>query len=89
MTVWDILNQFTNLNFTLIVNDVVSGEELYCGDAVEVKYTDVGSLIVVSMEPPKHAYEVILNVEVGLETLYLEDDYTIEEELEWQNQIRA
>lgn len=89
MTVWNILNQFTSLNFILIVHDIISGEDLYCGEAADVRYTDVGSLIVVSMNPPRRAYEVTLNVEVGLETLYLEDDYTIEEELEWQNQIKG
>lgn len=89
MTVWDILNQFTNLDFTLIIYDVISKEELYYGGAAKVFYDDIGRLIVVAIQPPRRAYEVILNVAADQEVLELDDNYNIVEELEWQNQIRA
>lgn len=64
MTVWDIVNQFTHLDFTLIVLDVVTDYEYYNGPASEVDDDAVGGVPVVAMEPPLKAGEVILYIDL-------------------------
>ena len=76
MTVWDIVNQFTDDNFTLIVFDLATETELYHGDAGDVYYDEVGELPVVSVDPPARAWEVTLNVDTGVQTLKYNEEYT-------------
>lgn len=75
MTVWDIVQQFTDDDFTLVVFDLATETELYNGPAYDV-YDDVaGSHLVVSMDPPRQALEVVLNVDTSDE-----DEFEIKEE---------
>lgn len=64
MTICDIVNQFTHLNFNLIVRDLVTNEEYYNGSATAVCYDPVGDFPVVAMEPPRKAGEVILYIDI-------------------------
>ena len=66
MTVWDIIEQFTDDGFTLIVYDIDSGEELYNGPAHDVYFEDAAGLEVVSIDPPEHAWEITLNVDLSM-----------------------
>ena len=66
MTVQDIIDTFTDDDFTLIVYDLHSDTELYNGDASDVwKDDDIASLEVVSIDPPEKAWEIVLNVNVS------------------------
>ena len=64
MTVWDIVQQFTHMHFNLIVLDVESDEEYYDGIAQYVEDDPAGNFLVAAMEPPLHANEVILYVDI-------------------------
>lgn len=65
MSVRNIVRQFTNSNFTLIVHDCgYYGDNIYNGPAKEVFDDPVADYPVVAMEPPKRANEVILYVDV-------------------------
>lgn len=64
MTVWQIVNQFTSLDFNLVVIDVGYYGELYRGPANDVIDDPVASYSVIAMEPPRCAREVILHVDV-------------------------
>lgn len=66
MTVQDIVDTFTDDDFTLIVYDLNSDTELYNGYASDVwKDDDISSLEVVSIDPPEKAWEIVLNVNVS------------------------
>lgn len=69
MTVNDIVDQFTHDDFTLIIYDLATEEEIYNGPAGEVYFDPIGDLEVVSMDPPDRAWVVTLNVETT------DDDY--------------
>lgn len=64
MTVCDIINQFTHTDFTLVVLDVATDYEYYNGRADEVCDDPVGGFPVVAIEPPIHAGEVILYIDL-------------------------
>jgi hypothetical protein len=64
MSVRDIVDQFTNRDFTLIVVDSGYYAELYNGSASEVYDDPVGLYPVVAIEPPERAKEVVLFVDV-------------------------
>lgn len=64
MTICDIVNQFTHLNFNLIVRDLVTNEEYYNGSVAAVCYDPVGDFPVAAMEPPRKAGEVILYIDI-------------------------
>ena len=63
MTVSEIIEQFTDDGFTLIIYDLTSEREIYNGPASEVYLEDVGDLEVMSIDPPEKAWEITLNVE--------------------------
>lgn len=75
MTVWEIVNQFTDTNFNLIVYNLATETELYNGDADDVYYSDVGELQVVSIDPPARAWEITLNVDISVQVLDYNEDY--------------
>lgn len=65
MSVRDIVDQFTDTNFTLIVHDCgYYGDNIFNGPADDIYDDPAGGYPVVGMEPPKHAYEVILYVDI-------------------------
>lgn len=64
MTVWEIIQQFTHMDFTLIVLDVATDYEYYSGPAEDVDTDPAGGFLVAAMEPPLRANEVILYVDV-------------------------
>ena len=64
MRVEDIVKQFTHMNFTLIVEDTGYYGELYNGPAREVFDDPACGYLVIAMEPPRRANEVILYVDV-------------------------
>ena len=63
MSVLDILKQFTNINFDLVLIDDYTGEIIFSDAAREIKYEPERFLPVVAMEPPRRAGEVILHVD--------------------------
>lgn len=70
MSVSDIVEQFTDDGFTLIVYDMKSETEIYHGPASEVYYEDIGDLEVMSIDPPEKAWEITLNVEMTDDNFY-------------------
>lgn len=79
MTVWQIVNQFTSLDFTLVLFDERYLEELYRGFASNIQGEPEADYIVVAMEPPRRAGEVILHVDSEYELTYNEYDYAVTE----------
>ena len=80
MSVWDIVQQFTDDDFILIVYDLATDTELYNGPASDVYDDPVGSAQVISMEPPRRELEVVLNVDSSDDELdYAEADEVLYE----------
>ena len=80
MTVSEIIEQFTDDGFTLIVYDLASETELYRGYASDVYTEDVAELKVMSIDPPEKAWEITLNVEVNNNDYYSGDDSYFDDE---------
>lgn len=80
MTVAEIIEQFTDDGFTLIIYDLASETELYRGYASDVYTEDVAELEVMSIDPPEKAWEITLNVEVNNNDYYSGDDSYFDDE---------
>ena len=80
MTVAEIIEQFTDDGFTLIIYDLASETELYRGYASDVYTEDVAELEVMSIDPPEKSWEITLNVEVNNNDYYSGDDSYFDDE---------
>lgn len=76
MSVREIVEQFTDDDFTLIVYDLATESVVYHDNASEVYDSEAGSMLVVSIDPPSQAYEITLNVDTSedIQYEYIEDN---------------
>ncbi len=79
MPVSKIVEQFTDDDFTLIVYDLATDTELYHGPASEIFDDNAGNYLVVSIDPPREAYEVTLNVDTTDEDMYIVEEEVFDE----------
>ena len=77
MTVWQIVEHFTSMDFTLVLYDVGSYDVVWEGLAGDIQNEPESYYQVVAMMPPKQAEEVILVVDTEDEFAYDDEAYIV------------